>query len=89
MKMKSTKKALLTSVLSLLLCCSMLIGTTFAWFTDNASSGMNTIAAGNLDVELYYQLENQSDWTPVNADTNVFMKDVGFDFIWFSKKVDI
>ena len=42
------------SVISLLLCCSMLIGTTFAWFTDEVVSGTNQILAGNLDVELYH-----------------------------------
>lgn len=47
-----TRSALVTSAISLLLCLSMLIGTTFAWFTDEVVSGMNTIAAGNLDVEL-------------------------------------
>ena len=53
MKRKNvTRSALLTSVLSLLLCVSMLVGTTFAWFTDTVVSGVNTIASGNLDVEL-------------------------------------
>lgn len=51
-KNNSTKKALLSSVFSLMLCFVMLIGTTFAWFTDNASTSVNTIQAGNLDVEL-------------------------------------
>lgn len=51
-KNKSTKKALLTSVLCLLLCCSMLVGTTFAWFTDKVEVNNNIITAGNLDVEL-------------------------------------
>ena len=50
---KSTKRALITSILSLALCMSMLIGTTFAWFTDSVSSNNNKIQAGNLDVELY------------------------------------
>ncbi len=50
---KSTKKALLTSFLCLLLCFSMLVGTTFAWFTDSVESGVNQIIAGNLDVEVY------------------------------------
>ena len=49
---KTTKKALFASVMSLLLCVSMLIGTTFAWFTDTASTGVNKIQAGTLDVEL-------------------------------------
>ena len=53
---KTTKKALLMSALSLLLCFSMLIGTTFAWFTDEVKSGTNQILAGNLDVEVYNSL---------------------------------
>ena len=51
--MKNTKKSLLMSAISLLLCISMLISSTFAWFTDEVESGTNVIAAGNLDVELY------------------------------------
>ena len=50
---KSTKRALLLSVLSLVLCFSMLVGTTFAWFTDSVTSANNVIASGNLDIELY------------------------------------
>ena len=52
--MKTTKRALFSSVVALILCFSMLVGTTFAWFTDTVESGMNTIVAGNLDVEVYY-----------------------------------
>ena len=40
---KTSKRALLCSVLSIALCLSMLIGTTFAWFTDTASTAVNTI----------------------------------------------
>ena len=50
--MKSTKKSLIASALSLVLCVSMLLGTTYAWFTDSVTSGKNKIIAGNLDVEL-------------------------------------
>ena len=52
MTTKNSNRALLTSVVALILCCSMLIGSTFAWFTDSATSGVNTIQAGNLDVKL-------------------------------------
>ena len=52
-KSKSTKRALLMSGLALFACISMLVGSTFAWFTDSVTSGRNVIAAGNLDVELY------------------------------------
>ena len=49
---KSTKRALLTSVLALLMCETMLIGTTFEWFTDTASTGVNKIVSGNLKVDI-------------------------------------
>ena len=53
-KAKSTKRALLASILSMMLCMAMLIGSTFAWFTDSVTSGKNKIVAGNLDIELNY-----------------------------------
>ena len=54
MKMRSTKGALLMSALSLFLCFTMLMGTTFAWFTDSAASNNNIIKSGNLDVGMYW-----------------------------------
>ena len=51
-KSKATKRTLLLSVLAMLLCMVMLVGTTFAWFTDSASTAVNTIQAGTLDVQL-------------------------------------
>ena len=52
MTSKSTKRALISSALAILMCVAMLIGTTFAWFTDTASTGVNKIQAGNLDIKL-------------------------------------
>ena len=49
---RATKRALLTSVTALVMCVVMLVGTTFAWFTDTASTGVNKIQAGNLDVDI-------------------------------------
>ena len=49
---KHTKRALLGSALALILCFAMLLGTTFAWFTDTASTTVNTIQAGTLDVDI-------------------------------------
>ena len=54
MKRTTAKHALLMSVISLLLCVSMLVGTTFAWFTDEVTSSNNIIKSGNLDVEMYW-----------------------------------
>lgn len=65
--MRKTKQALLLSALSLLVCISMLIGTTFAWFTDSVSSVNNIIKSGNLDIEVSYST-NGVDFLPLGAD---------------------
>ena len=49
---KSTKRALISSTLAILMCVAMLIGTTFAWFTDTASTAVNKIQAGTLNVDI-------------------------------------
>ena len=59
--MKRTKTSLLKSALALLLCVSMLIGSTFAWFTDSVSSKGNIIQSGNLDIEMYWTDDLSSD----------------------------
>ena len=51
-KKYSTKRALIASILALCMCFTMLIGTTFAWFTDSVSSSGNKIQTGNLDVSM-------------------------------------
>lgn len=60
-KKKNTKRNLVSSIISLVLCVAMLMGTTFAWFTDSASTGVNKIQAGNLDVELYHSNKSVVD----------------------------
>ena len=52
MKKNTTKRSLLASVLALVMCVTMLVGTTFAWFTDSASTSVNKIEAGRLNVKL-------------------------------------
>ena len=49
---RATKRALLTSIMALVMCVVMLVGTTFAWFTDTATANVNTIKAGNLKLGL-------------------------------------
>ena len=58
---KATKRALLTSVMALVMCVVMLVGTTFAWFTDTASTAVNKIVAGNLDVDIVDENNNSLD----------------------------
>ena len=70
-KSKNTKRALWASILSMLVCAAMLVGSTFAWFSDSVTSGKNKIVAGNLDVELEYSTDGTT-WNKVDADTNLF-----------------
>ena len=68
---RATKRALLTSIMALVMCVVMLVGTTFAWFTDTASTGVNKIQAGNLDVKLMYSTDMQR-WTEATEQTKLF-----------------
>ncbi len=72
---KHTTKALITSLLSMLLCVSMLIGSTFAWFTDTATTGVNTIMSGNLDVAL--EMLKDGKWVNAEGETLDFVKAAG------------
>ena len=72
---KSTKRALVSSALALLMCVTMLVGATFAWFTDTASTGVNKIQAGNLKMEVSYKNTSDGEFTVLNESTNVFKQD--------------
>ena len=69
---KQTRRALFMSIVSLILCCAMLVGTTFAWFTDSVTSGNNVIAAGNLDVALYHSDKDAPNGEEVTGNTKLF-----------------
>ncbi len=70
--MANTKRALLTSALAIVACVAMLIGSTFAWFTDTAGTAVNKIQAGNLDIKLEYKNTKDGPFTEAKADTPVF-----------------
>ena len=76
-KTRSTKRALVLSALAILMCVSMLVGSTFAWFTDSVTSARNQIVSGNLDIELEYSTWDSttntwSAYAPVGATTKIF-----------------
>ena len=73
-KVGGTKRALLTSVLALVLSLAMLAGSTFAWFTDTASTGVNRIVSGNLDVGLEYWGGAESGWLTAENSEDLFDK---------------
>ena len=67
---KTTKRALLSSVMAMLICITMLIGTTFAWFTDSASTAVNKIQAGTLNVAL--EMYDGTTWVDAEGKTLQF-----------------
>ena len=69
---KSTKRALISSTLAILMCVAMLIGTTFAWFTDTASTAVNKIQSGNLDIAVEYRTSSEGDWKTLDNATDLF-----------------
>ena len=85
MTSKSTKRALLSSAVALLVCFTMLLGTTFAWFTDSATSANNKINAGTLDVQLF-------QWTAADAKTEITYESAPLfsgDMIWEPGKTEV
>ena len=82
MKLKSKKSALLMSFTSLLICFAMLAGSTFAWFTDTATTGVNQIKSGTLDVGLEMATAwdgqgNPTAWDNAEGKTLEFVKAAG------------
>ena len=92
---KATKRALLTSVMALVMCVVMLVGTTFAWFTDTASTAVNKIQAGNLDVELlmhngekYVNISKEKE--PIfGSDTSTVAQNNNLNTLWEPGKTQV
>ena len=74
----STKKALIASVLSLVLCVSMLVGSTFAWFTDTATTSVNKIVAGRLQVDVV----NEAGLSLKGSSMSFVNSDGSADILW-------
>ena len=69
---KAVRSALGMSVLSIALCAAMLIGTTFAWFTDTATTSVNKIQSGTLDIALEMK-DNAGKWVSAEGKTLQFL----------------
>ena len=69
---KITKKPLLMSIVALVLCLSMLLGTTYAWFTDSVTSTGNIIKSGNLDLKVFWtdDVTDPNSWRDAEDQTS-------------------
>ena len=97
MKLKSKKSALLLSFTSLLLCFAMLAGSTFAWFTDTATTGVNKIVAGNLDVELLMYKKDNGQYVNISkepapifgSENSTVAQNNNLDTLWEPSKTQV
>ena len=86
----TTRKALLLSTLSLLLCFAMLLGTTFAWFTDSVTSSGNRIQAGNLKIDLLMDKTEDDTYVSIaNGQGDIFSEETGNGILWEPGKTEI
>ena len=63
--MKSTKKALISAIIAVVICCTMFVGSTFAWFTDQAESKGNKIVAGTFEMDLLEYSKDVADYVSI------------------------
>ena len=70
MTKKAFKRALIPSVVALVLCFTMLLGATYAWFTDTAASEGNIISSGNLGIDLLVKRPGDTDYVSLKGKTD-------------------
>lgn len=76
-KRQQKRKAFLTSITAMILCITMLVGTTFSWFTDSASNTGNRVEAGVLDVQLLKYDEATNKYEDISGKTgSIFNSDI-------------
>lgn len=88
--MKAVKRSIILCALSLALCVALLVGSTFAWFSDSITNSGNTITAGNLTAQWSYRPINDDTaaYEPVSEELALFSSDTvwqpgephGYDF---------
>lgn len=88
--MKAVKRSIILCALSLALCVALLVGSTFAWFSDSITNSGNTISAGSLQAQWSYRTLNDDTaaYEPVSEELALFSADTvwqpgvshGYDF---------
>lgn len=75
------KRPVLFCVIAIAVCFTMLIGTTFAWFTASVTSTDNVIKSGKLDISLEYLADtaNGKEWTDAENVDNILDPDALYE----------
>ena len=79
--MKKTRK-MVASLVAIVICFAMLIGTTYAWFTDSVINTNNIIKSGNIDVELMHDSNDKGNFEEVTGTTKLFVNTKGDAILW-------
>ena len=76
------RTSLVSSLIAIVICFSMLLGTTYAWFTDSIVNTNNIIKSGNVDVELYHKSNSDTNYSEVDGTTKLFVNQNGGEILW-------
>ena len=82
MTSKKSTGVLISSIIAIVISFTILIGSTFAWFTDSASSGINKIQSGNLDVGVHYTNSYSGMTEEITENTEIFTDINGDKILW-------
>ncbi len=75
-------RMLATSLLSLLMCVSMLVGTTYAWFTDTATATVSPVQTGTLGITLEKSTDGGVVWQTAENSQLDFVAPEGGAVVW-------
>ena len=90
MKNHNKKRALFSSIISLILCVTMLLGTTFAWFTSSVTNTGNRIRTGELGVALYKYDAEAGDYKDISDGKGDIFTDSGENgTLWEPNRTEI
>ncbi len=76
------KKSLISSLIAIVICFSMLLGTTYAWFTDSIVNTNNIIKSGNVEVELWHKSNANEEFEEVKEGTKLFVNTENKPILW-------
>lgn len=88
-KTNLTKRSLLVSILSMTVCIAMLAGTTFAWFTDSASTSVNRIQAGELKIDLLMDKAKNGNYESIANGRGDIFSETGNGVSWEPERTEI
>ncbi|MCH5156816.1 MAG: hypothetical protein J1G02_02935 [Clostridiales bacterium] len=65
--MKTANKTLIASIVAIVICLSIIVGATYAWFTDEAGSGNITVSSGKVNIEASIDESSLQLWSLVDG----------------------